>query len=413
MEKEESQLPGVNILVLNCGSSSLKYRIIHMPGEIELVQGEAQRVGIKTDEPSKITHITHGNKRVIEGNLPDHVSAFKKAMELIREDEQTYPDVYIDCFGHRYVNGGRAYSKTTRINSKDLENLRATIGLAPLHNPMIFGVVEECAKNYKDKPQYIVIDSAFLSTIPEENATYALPLKMTQKLGLNKIGFHGISYQYVMQQGCKFLNRKAEDLKIVATNLGTGGASVCAIKNGVVIDSSMGFTPLEGLVMNTRSGDVDIALMFYLMFSNKMSTLDSERLFNKKSGVLSIFKHSSDLRDALNQISHEKNAERAFNMFVNRARRYIGYCSLLLQKPDVLIFTDSLGVEVPKVRESICKGLECLGLEIDEQLNNAYDGGAADISKKGSHTRILVIPTNEEIMIARETYKQIEHDHSN
>lgn len=389
-----------NILVLNCGSSSLKYKIISMPDEAELVRGEAERVGIKTQGVSVITHFAHGKKTVVETPLTDHSAALKKALELIGKDS-------FDVFAHRYVHPGSFFDKTVKISASSIKKLKKTLPLAPIHNPVSFRLIEFCHNAYPDIEQFAVFDTAFHKTIPKEYSTYAIPSAVARKFGIRKYGFHGISHRYVMEEACKFLKRERTTQRIISCHLGTGGSSICAIDNGKSINNSMGFTPLEGLVMNTRSGDLDLAVVFYMMFRENLSPEEAENILNKKSGILGIFSSSSDLRDVIKDIHTDSRAKMAFDMYVHRVRSYISFYSLILKKADILVFTDSLGTGLAELRASICKDMGSLGMTIDKKKNSAYKKGIADISSSSSQARVLVIPADEEIMIARQTYKEL------
>jgi acetate kinase len=397
----------MKILVLNCGSSSLKYKIVQMPEEIEIVKGEAERVGIFTSEISSITHTVKGKKRVIKKELPNHGIAFRNALDLIREDGENDKSIGYEVFAHRYVNAGKAFSETSRIFHKDLSLLKEAFEIAPLHNPICFQLIEVCDQEYSHIPQYIVTDNSFHSTIPDDLATYALPRGLTETCNLRRMGYHGISHKYVASEACNFLKRDIETQKIISCHLGTGGSSVCAIQYGKSINSSMGFTPLEGLIMNTRSGNVDMAIVFHIMYTNNLSVKDTESLMNKKSGVFSIYGKSSDLRDAIKNIGDSSKARLALDMYVARIKKYIGNYTLLLKKFDILIFTDSLGVEVPVIRNSICNGLSCFGIKASEEHSNTYTSGIANISMQDSEVKTLIVPTNEELMIAREAYHAV------
>ncbi len=377
-----------------------------MPEEIELVSGEAERVGIKSTELSVIYHKTGNTKRTVRRNLPDHGSAFLSAIDLISKDNKEDPEIYFDCFAHRYVNAGKHFTKTSLIKTKNLQQLQSSFSLAPLHNPICYQLIEICDKKFHDIPQYIVLDNAFHKTIPQELATYPIPYELTNLYKIRKVGYHGISHQFVMNEACRYLSANIENQKIISCHLGTGGSSVCAIRYGESINSSMGFTPLEGLLMNTRSGDVDIGIIFYIMYNNELNSFEAEDLFNKKSGVLGIYKNSSDLRDAIEHMKTDPQGRLVLDMYVNRIKKYIGYYTLLLKKTDILIFTDTLGVESSVIRALVCRGMEYSGIKIDNQLNESYKNGTADLSARDSEVRILVIPTNEELMIARESYNQ-------
>jgi acetate kinase len=397
----------INILVLNCGSSSLKYKIINMPQEKTLVQGEAERVGIKTQETSVITHVACGRKIIIKTLLPDHSTALKSVLKLIVNDKKNNKDIKFDIFAHRYVHPGRFFTKPCVVNSPVLEKLKETLPLAAIHNPISYKLIKFCRDEYASINQYVVFDTAFHRTIPPQFSTYAMPIDVMKKYGLRRIGFHGISHRYVMEEACRFLGRDKATQRIISCHLGAGGSSICAILNGESVNNSMGFTPLEGLMMNTRCGNVDPGLLFYIMFKEFISPEETEKILNRKSGILGVFNTSSDLRDVINDIQGDKKAKMTFDMYVHRVRTYIGFYSLILKKADILVFTDSLGVELPVLRESVCDSMDFLGIAIDKEKNIKYKKGINDISLPASETRILVIPSDEEIMIAREAYKEL------
>ncbi len=399
----------IDILVFNCGSSSLKYKIIRMPSGKELLWGEVERVGIKTQKTPLVTHSVLGQKpRIFEINLVDHQSAFVKIMELIKGDSKRNKDIKFDVFAHRYVHPGNFFSKTTKVKKVVLRKLKDTLPLAPIHNLISYNLIKLCSERFPNIFQYLVFDTAFHSTIPKELFTYGISRRVSKRYGLRKFGFHGISHKYVMQEACKFLKTSAKKQKIISCHLGTGGSSVSAIEGGKSINNSMGFTPLEGLIMNTRSGDIDLGVVFYIMFKEKFSAEMAEVILNKKSGILGISEFSSDLRDLIKNTSKNKRKKMTFDMYVNRVKKYIGFYSLLLKKADILIFTDSIGVNVPLVREGVCRGLDFLGIKLDKIKNNNYLKGIKDVSTADSQAKILIIPTDEEIMIAREVYKVLE-----
>lgn len=398
------------VLALNCGSSSLKYRLVLMPDNQELISGEVERVGIKTLKKAVIHHNLLGKTRSLSRDIADHSEAFAQVVKLIKQDSTKHKQVRIDMLAHRYVHPGNLVSDTAKVNPSLIKKLSKTLEFAPIHNPVIFKMINKCLADYARIPQYVVFDTAFHKTIPASLATYGLPVEFTKKYHLKKMGFHGISHKYVMQKACTFLNKKEKTLKIISCHLGTGGASVCAIDKGKSINNSMGFTPLEGLIMNTRCGDVDLGLVFYVMFKENCSPDIIDTTLNKKSGLVGLFGASSDLRDIIEKVAKDPKAKVAFNMYVKRIKKYIGFYSLLLKKADVLIFTDSIGIESPMVREAVVDGFEFMGMKIDRSKNNSYVRGAQDISDPNSQTRILVVPTDEESMIAREAYKEFSHD---
>lgn len=402
------------ILVINCGSSSLKFRIIRMPGGEELAEGEAVRVGIRTSQSPAIHYRIGGGKKTVTADLPDHSAAFRNVVALLAQAAQEHPELRYDCFAHRFVHPGTHFSRTTRIDTAAIAKLRETFSLAPIHNVISLNLIEMCSREHPDVPQYAVFDTGFHRTIPKELASYALPASLAKKYSLRKYGFHGISHRYVMEESCRFLGREPATLKIISCHLGSGGSSVCAIQDGVSLNNSMGFTPLEGLMMNTRSGDLDIGVLFHIMAQNGLSAREAEKLLNNKSGVLGVFAASSDMRDVTKGRRTDAKAAQAFDMYVRRVRRYVGYYALLLHKADVLIFTDTLGIEVPELRRAICDGMECFGIRLDAKKNEAHSSYTlADLTGEGSQTKILAVPTNEEIMIARETYKEYCDDHHN
>ncbi|MFA4984907.1 MAG: acetate/propionate family kinase [Candidatus Omnitrophota bacterium] len=401
---------GVNILALNCGSSSLKYKIIEMPQERELSRGEAQRVGIKTQALSAITHFCLDKKTVIEAPIPDHVAALKKVLELVEADAKVNGDMGFGIFAHRYVHPGNNFSRTTKVSAPVLGRLRETLPLAAIHNPVSYRLMGFCHKEYPRLTQYAVFDTVFHKTIPPAFATYAIPRSITKKYGIRKIGFHGISHRYVMEEACRFLGRDKFQQKIISCHLGTGGSSICAIDCGRSVNNSMGFTPLEGLMMNTRCGDIDPGAVFYIMFKEKFSSGDAEDILNKKSGILGVFDSSSDLREVIRGMGNDKRARMAFDMYVRRVKTYIAFYTIILKKADVLVFTDSLGAGEPLLRESISGGMDFAGIKLNRELNAAYSGGIKDISVKDSEARILIIPANEELMIAREAYREFSKD---
>jgi len=401
-----------SILVINCGSSSLKYRVLHMPEERECASGEAVRVGTRTAAGSAILHSVGGEKRTIPLPLPDHSAAFHAVISLLNEDAQRHPEVAYTCFAHRYVHPGTQYALTAQIDEKMIERLKASVNLAPIHNRISLQLIETCAREYRTVPQYAVFDTSFHRTIPPPFSSYALPRSLVQKYHLRKIGFHGISHRFIMEESCRFLGRDPATQKIISCHLGSGGSSVCALRNGESINTSMGFTPLEGLMMNTRCGDLDIGVLLNVMEKHRLSPQEAEEMLNRKSGILGVFSSSSDMRDVVAQLGTDEKARAVFAMYVRRVRRYIGYYTLLLKKADILVFTDTLGIELPLLRERICEGLECFGIRLDTKRNMAADGYRnADLTGEGSETRVLAIPTNEEIMIARETFKEFCHDH--
>jgi acetate kinase len=401
------------ILVLNCGSSSLKYRLYSMPDETELAYGEAERVGIRTANKAFVSHHALGRSVTFEADIPDHAAALSVVADLVREDFPANGAPSFGCIGHRYVHPGSLFTKTVRVTKDVYERLGRTLSLAPIHNPVIYRLVGALAESEPGIDQYLVFDTSFHRTIPDSLFTYAIPYDLASKLGIRKIGFHGISHQYVMEEACRFLGVKPDTQRVVSCHIGTGGASVCAIERGRSINSSMGFTPLEGLVMNTRSGDVDIGVVLQSMRTRGYSADDMEKILNNKSGLLGLWQSSSDLRDLIPHLDTDTGARRVFDLYVGRIRKYLCYNLLLLKKADIIIFTDTLGAGVPVLREKVCSGLGFLGVGLDPVKNKSPQKGIVDMTGDGSETKVLVVPTNEEVLIARETYREYQNDHSN
>ncbi|MEI7905603.1 MAG: acetate kinase, partial [Candidatus Firestonebacteria bacterium] len=292
----------LNILVFNPGSSSVKYRLIKMPEEKDLITGEAERVGIKTQGESFISHTLRGKKKTLKAYMPDHASAFREIMKTLEADTKNDPDLKVGAFAHRYVHPGKLYNKTIKLDRQELKDLKSTFDLAPLHNPVSHSFMEFCGNYPGEVPQYAVFDTAFHAKMPPENYTYAIPEKLALKHGIRRVGFHGISHEFVTAEACKFLKREYRLQKIISCHLGTGGASIAAIRDGSSISNTMGFTPLEGLVMNTRSGDLDISALLHLMDFNNYSIKQADEALNKKSGVLGAYGLSSDLRDVIKKL---------------------------------------------------------------------------------------------------------------
>ncbi|NLN14136.1 MAG: acetate kinase [Tissierellia bacterium] len=398
----------MNILVINCGSSSLKYQLIDMNGEKVLAKGLVERIGI---EGSRIKHDTTGKERVIiEEPMKDH----KRALELVLEAiiDEKYGAIKsmdeIGAVGHRVVHGGEDFANSVIIDEEVMAALERNIDLAPLHNPPNIMGIEACQELMPDTPMVAVFDTAFHQTIPADNYIYPLPYEYYEKYKIRRYGFHGTSHKYVSQRAAEILGKDIKDLKIVTAHLGNG-SSVTAVKGGKSIDTSMGFTPLEGLTMGTRSGDIDPAIIPFLMEKEGLTFEEVNNMLNKKSGVLGISGVSSDFRDL--EIAAEEGNERAklaLDIFANRVRKYIAAYAAQMCGIDVLVFTAGIGENSASMRELICNGLEFLNIVIDKELNNVR-GEEAIVSKNIGGVTIMVIPTNEELMIARDTLELVQN----
>lgn len=396
----------MKILVINCGSSSLKYQLIDMNGELVLAKGLVERIGI---EGSRIKHDTTGKERVtIEEPMKDH----KRALELVLAAivDKNHGAVgsmdEISAVGHRVVHGGEDFASSVIINDAVMDALNRNIELAPLHNPPNIMGIEACKELMPSVPMVGVFDTAFHQTIPAENYIYAIPYEYYEKYKIRRYGFHGTSHKYVSMRAAEILGRDIKDLNIVTCHLGNG-SSVTAVQGGKSMDTSMGFTPLEGLAMGTRSGDIDPAIIPFIMDKEGLSFEEVNDMLNKKSGVLGISGISSDFRDL--EIAAEegnKRAELALKVFTNRVTKYIAAYAAQMCRIDVLVFTAGIGENSGLIREMVCEGLECMNIRIDKVLNNTR-GQEAIVSKNLAGATIMVIPTNEELMIARDTLELV------
>lgn len=396
----------MDILVINCGSSSLKYQLIDMEGEKVLAKGLVERIGI---EGSRIKHEPiNAEKVVIEEPIQDHKKALKMVVEAIVSKEHGVIESMnqITAVGHRVVHGGEDFSKSVIITDKVMEALEKNIELAPLHNPPNIIGIEACKAIMPDVPMVAVFDTAFHQTIPEENYIYAIPYEYYEKYKIRRYGFHGTSHKYVAFRTAEILGRDLKDLNIVTCHLGNG-ASITAIKSGVSIDTSMGFTPLEGLAMGTRSGNIDPAIIPFLMKKENMSCDEVNDVLNKESGVLGISGISSDFRDLEDEADKgNKRAQLALNIFANRVNKYIAAYIAELGRVDAIVFTAGVGENSPLIRKMVCDGLDFIGVMIEDELNDVK-GKERIISSEDSKVKVLIVPTNEELMIARETMELV------
>lgn len=394
----------MNVLVLNCGSSSLKYRLIAMPEARELAAGEAQRVGPRTAEPARIFHHTGGQKTVHTAEMPDHATAFDEVLQLLARTGAPKPD----ALGHRLVHGGSRFSDAAVIDAAALRDLQAIQKLAPLHNPPATALVAACNERYPDLPQVAVFDTAFHATIPDYAATYALPTKLTAKLGIRKYGFHGTSHQFVVEEAAKFLHRPLATFTAVSCHLGSGGASLCAVVNGRSVDNTMGFSPLQGLVMSTRCGDLDPSAALRLLIAADGNPGSVEKTLNKTSGVLGLSGISADIRDVLAATARgatvDARMQATSQVYLWRLRKYLGAYLATVGRADAIIFTDTIGETLPEVRAAVCADLDCFGVRMDFERNAAGLPLPCDVATADSPTRILVVATNEELAIGRRTY---------
>lgn len=397
----------MKILVLNCGSSSLKYQLIDGDTEELLAKGLCERIGID----GVLKHEAMGkDKFVSEDLLPDHATAVKAVMNALVDEKHGViaSTDEIDAVGHRVVHGGEYFSSSVIINEEVKEALRNCIDLAPLHNPANLIGIEACESLMPKVPQVAVFDTAFHQTMPEKAYLYAIPYEYYEKYKIRKYGFHGTSHRYVSQECAKLMGKPIEELKIVTCHLGNG-ASVCAVRKGISVDTSMGFTPLDGLAMGTRSGSIDPAVILYIMNKENLTTSQMDHILNKQSGVLGVSGVSSDFRDIeAAEVEGNMRATSALDLFSYRVAKTIGEYVTAMKGVDAIVFTAGLGENSATTRQVICDYLRYLGIELDS-YNNSQRGKAIEITTKQSRVQVFVIPTNEELVIARDT-KELVND---
>ena len=392
----------MKILVINCGSSSLKYQLINMENEECLAQGLVERIGI---EGSILTQKVKGDKYIIEEPMKDHTDAIRLVLEaLVDAEHGVIKDLSeIGAVGHRIVHGGEKYAKSVIINDEVMKNLEECSKLAPLHNPANIIGINACKALMPNTPMVAVFDTAFHQTMPEVAYIYPLPYELYTNNGVRKYGFHGTSHKYVSDKAAEMMGKDIKDLKLITCHLGNG-ASITAVKNGKSVETSMGFTPLEGIAMGTRCGSIDPAIITYIMKELNLTVDEVNDLMNKKSGVLGISGVSSDFRDIEKAAWEDGNhrAQLALDIFTYKVKKFIGSYAAVMGGVDAIVFTAGLGENSPETREDICNGLEFLGAVLDKSKNKVR-GKAAEISTEDSKTKIFVIPTNEELVIARDT----------
>ena len=393
----------MKILVVNAGSSSLKYQLIDMDTEKVIAKGGCERIGIRG---SKLTHKTDKGETDIEQDMPNHKVALKLVLDaLVNKDYGAISSMSeIDAVGHRVVHSGEDFNKSVLLTDEVMEKCRANVELAPLHMPANILGIEACKEVMPHTPMALVFDTAFHSTMPQYAYMYAIDYDDYKDFKIRRYGFHGTSHKYVSQEAIKYLGKGAEGTKIVTCHLG-GGSSISAVKDGKCVDTSMGFTPLAGVPMGTRSGDIDPAVLEYLAAKKNYSILDCVNYLNKNCGVAGVSGVSSDFRD-LTKAAAEGNerAKLALDLFVYDVKKYIGSYTAAMNGLDCLVFTSGIGENTWQVRKAICDNMEFFGIKIDEKKNEQKnDGKIHEITAEGTKVRVLVIPTNEELVIARET----------
>ena len=393
----------MNILVINCGSSSIKYKLYEQVEGKTLIEGVVARIG--EEEQSYIDKKINGEKKRIQVPIATHKVGFETIVNVLLDKEDGVIDDVseIAAVGHRVVHGGDMFTESTLIDDKVIEKIEECIPLAPLHNPANLVGIREAQALLSDVPHVAVFDTSFHQTMPEESFLYALPFDFYKKNKIRRYGFHGSSYRYVSQKVAEIEGKNVEDIKMIICHLGNG-ASVAAINKGKSIDTTMGMTPLEGLVMGTRCGDIDPGVLIYMSNELNMSTDEIDKMLNKESGVLGISGVSNDFRDLWEaEEKGNKNAEFALKMFNQRVKKYIGAYFAELNGIDYLVFTAGIGENDEHVRSHVCENMEALGIKLDLEKNLAFNRKGGVISTDDSPVKILIVPTDEELMIIQDT----------
>ncbi|MGA2405655.1 MAG: acetate kinase [Bacteroidales bacterium] len=399
----------MKILVLNCGSSSIKYQLFDMTSGVVLAKGIIEKIGLKGSFLKNERF--DGNKVKLEGEILDHQRGIEYLLGLmISKKRGVIKDLNeIDAIGHRLVHGGETFQESCYLDDVTIKGVEDCSDLAPLHNPANLKGIYAMKTVLPDVPQVGVFDTSFHQTMPDYSFMYALPYSLYKKYGIRRYGFHGTSHSYVSKRACEILNVDYETKKIITCHLGNG-ASITAIKDGKSLDTSMGLTPVEGLIMGTRSGDVDAGALTLIMEKEEIDYSSLNTLLNKHSGMLGISGISSDMREIASAAEEgDERAVLALKMYEYRVKKYIGAYAAAMGGVDLLIFTGGIGENASEIRENICKDLEFLGLDFDKQINDGVHSKELIISKKESRVTVMVVPTNEEFVIASETRDIVEH----
>lgn len=392
----------MKILVLNCGSSSLKYQLINMEDETVMAKGYFERIG---HYDSFVTHKVNGEKYRYDVIARDHGEAIKFVLKQFTDPK--YPVISslneITAIGHRVVHGGEKFKESVIVNEDVKKGIEDAIVFAPLHNPAHLQGIKACELNLPGKVNVAVFDTAFHQTMPKEHYLYPIPYEYYEKYGIRKYGAHGTSHKYIANRIAELLGKPIEDLKIISCHIGQG-ASICAIQNGKSVDTSMGLTPLGGVAMGSRSGDLDPSVVTFLMEKENLNPAQMEHILNKKSGLYALSGISSDNRDVERAIAQgDQRAMDSLKEYDYIIAQYIGKYAVTMNGVDVITFTAGVGEKGPITRSDVCKYLGFMGVELDEEINNTTKDTEKDISKESSKVKVWVVPTNEELMIARET----------
>lgn len=391
----------VKIIAINAGSSSLKFQLFDMPSETVITKGLVERIGIND---SIFTITVNGEKKSETTDIPDHSVAVRLLLEKLTNYGIIESLEEIDGIGHRVVHGGEAFNDSVVITDEVIKKLEELSELAPLHNPANITGIRAFKEVLPNVPAVAVFDTAFHQTMPKSSYLYSLPYEYYEKYGIRKYGFHGTSHKYVSQRAAEILERPLDQLRLITCHLGNG-ASIAAVQGGKSIDTSMGFTPLAGVTMGTRSGDVDPALIPYIMEKTNKTAEEVIDIFNKQSGMLALSGFSSDLRDIEEEAEKgNERAQLALEVFASRIHKYIGSYAARMYGVDAIIFTAGIGENSPLIRQMVLRGLEFMGVYFDPSLNQVR-GKEVFISYPHSPVKVLIIPTNEEVMIARDVVR--------
>ncbi len=392
----------MNILVLNSGSSSIKYQFIDTDNQDALAKGQIERIGMSS---AVLTHTPKGKEKIkIVGEILDHTIAIEYVLAvLLSPNHGVIKDKSeIDAVGHRVVHGGEDFSGSVLITNKVMEVLKENIELAPLHNPANIKGIKATQSHLPNTPQIGVFDTAFHANMPPHAYLYGIPYELYRRYKIRRYGFHGTSHRFVTLKAAEMLGKPYDELKIITAHLGNGG-SLAAIDRGVSIDTSMGFTPLEGLLMGTRSGDLDPSIVTYVMGKEGLDVREMNALLNKHSGLIGVSGESSDMRELEEAVAEgDKRAKNAFDLFTYRIKKYVGSYIAAMGGLDALVFTGGIGENSTEVRKAVCSNMKYLGLELDLEKNNSAKEDM-DISTVNSKAKILRITTNEELVIALDT----------
>ena len=398
----------MKVLVLNCGSSSIKYKLYDMNGQKELASGGIEKIGLP-DSFLKFT-LSDGSKQVITQEIKEHTAGIELILKTLTDAK--YGAIksldQIDAVGHRVVHGGDKFCSSVVINQEVIDKIEECVDLAPLHNPANLKGIFAIQKILPKVPQVAVFDTSFHQTMPSYAYIYALPYDYYEKYGVRRYGFHGTSHRYVAKRGCEFLGIDLENSRIITAHIGNGG-SITAIKNGKSIDTSMGMTPVEGLMMGSRSGSVDPGVLTYLMEKENLSTQQINDIINKKSGLVGVSGVSSDMRDIENAIEQgNERARLAMDMYFYYILKYVSGYIAVLGGVDAIIFTGGVGENQPIMRKYVCDSLAFLGVDFNNELNDRIKGRETELTFPNSKVRVAVIPTNEELAIAIDTEELVE-----